>query len=288
MIEAVLLYNPAAGGSELSPRRLQRLCETLYRSGIRSQPVMSTPVQESLPSLDGKQLLIVYGGDGTIHEAIKEAIYWKVPMALLPAGTVNVLARELKLPRNLGQALEVVIRGKPRRIHLGKGGDAYFHLMAGVGLDAYLIRQLDPRLKQIFGATSYWITGLTSFWKYPIRRFEVDMDGVTYRATFAVIANARSYAGQLLITPHASVYEDCLDVCLFTGTHRARFFAYLLGAFRGKHIDYPDVIYRKTRSVRVAGEEPLSVQMDGEVVGQIPMEFSSFPEGVEIVLPSPG
>ncbi len=285
MIEAVLLYNPAAGRSELSARRLQRLCEKLYRNGIRSQPVMTSPHQRWASTLEGKQLLIVYGGDGTIHEAIREAVHWKVPVALLPGGTVNILARELSIPRNLERALEVIAGGKPRRIHLGKSGHDYFHLMAGVGLDAHLIRQLDPRLKRMFGTMSYWISGLISFWKYPMPRFEVDLDGETYPGTFVVIANARSYGGQLLITPHASVYEDCLDVCLFTGP-RSRFFAYLLGSFQGKHIHYSDVIYRKAHCVRVSGDASIQVQMDGELVGHIPMEFASFPAGVEVVTPT--
>lgn len=287
MIEAVLVYNSAAGRLRLSQKRLKLLCETLYRNGIHSQLTATSPYPSSAPSLnlEGKELLIVYGGDGTIHEVLKEAVRWKVPIALLPGGTANVLARELGIPRNLERATEVVARRRLCRIHLGKANGAYFHSMAGVGLDGYLINQLDDRLKEVFSTTAYWITALTSFWKYPLPSFELSLDGETHRATFAVIGNARNYGGHLFITPHASVHEDCFDVCLFTAPHRLRFLIYLLGVFRGNHIQYPDVIYRKARNVRVFGDDAILVQTDGDVLGNIPMEFSSYSEGVQVVVP---
>lgn len=287
MTEAVLLYNPAAGRLRLSQRRLNLLCETLYRKGIRSKLTATSPPGQSAPllNLEGKQLLIVYGGDGTINQALEEAVRWRVPIAVLPGGTVNVLARELRIPLTLERALEVVVRGKLSRIHLGKANHTYFHLMAGIGPDGFLISQVNKRLKEVFSAASYWITGLTQFRKYPLHPFELNLDGEAYRATFAVIGNARSYGGQLLITPQASVYENCFDVCLFTANRRLRFVNYLLAALRGNHIGYPDVIYRKVRNVQVSGDDSIPVQMDGDVMGHIPMEFSSYNEGVQVVTP---
>ena len=287
MIEALLLYNPVAGRSPLTLQRLKNLREKLDRSGIRTQAFASYPERKSAPSfhLENKELLLVYGGDGTIHDAIQEAVKWKIPVGLLPGGTVNGLARELEIPQNLDQAIEVVARKKLHKIYLGKANGEFFHMMAGIGLDGYVINQLDLRLKKALGVSSYWIAGLTFFWKYPLKEFELTLDGENHRATFAVIGNGRLYGGQLLITPKASVNEDMLDVCMFTSKNRLRFFKYLGGAFNGRHVNYPDVFYRKSQEVRVSGDKTILVQMDGEVVGRIPMTFSTYREGIEIIVP---
>lgn len=287
MIEAVLFYNPEAGRFPLSERRLKRLLENLYRYGLRAKAVPSSPGRRPGAALDlkDKELLIVYGGDGTVHAALKEAVFWRVPIAILPAGTVNILARELGLPADPERALPVAVRGKPQRVNLGKAGGEYFHLMAGIGPDGYIINRVDSRLKRLLGTGAYWVAGLIHFWRYPLRPFRIEIDGQSFEATFAVVGNTSNYGGRLLITPRASLFDDGLDVCLFTSTRRSRFVRYLWGAVWGNHIHYPDVIYRKAKRIRVEGDESILVQMDGEVIGSLPMEFSSFPEGVEIMVP---
>lgn len=287
MTEAVFLYNPVAGRFPLSEKRLKLLRERLYCSGIRTQAVATFPNGHLGPALDlsQKELLVVYGGDGTIHQAIPEAVRWKVPLALLPGGTANVLAKELGVPSKIERALDVVARRKTQRIYLGRANGSFFHLMAGIGLDAYIIGRLSGRLKRATGVAAYWWAGLTSFWRYPLKPFELRMNGQTYQPTFAVIGNARSYGGQLFLTPQASVYEPCLDVCMFLTRNRIRFFEYLLAAFQGRHLRFPEVIYGKAATVQAAGDESIFVQMDGELVGHLPRDFSIFSEGIEVVVP---
>lgn len=287
MTEAVFLYNPVAGRFPLSERRLKLFREKLYCSGIRTKAVATFPNGHLGPPLDlsKKELLVVYGGDGTIHQAIQEAVRWKVPLALLPGGTANVLAKELGIPSKMERALDVVARRKVQRIYLGQANGSFFHLMAGIGLDAYIIGRLSGRLKRATGVAAYWYAGLTRFWQYPLKPFELRIDGEARQPTFAVIGNARNYGGQLLLTPQASVYEPCLDVCMFLTQNRFRFIEYLLGAFQGRHVSYPEVIYRKAATVQATGEESILVQMDGELVGHLPKEFSIFSEGIEVIVP---
>ena len=304
MTEAVLLYNPAAGRFPLSQKRLRLLLQSLRQHGIKAEPVRtrlpSRAVSESEPDsteplqptppdsgldLAGKGRLIVYGGDGTLHEAFRLAAPWDIPVALLPAGTANVLARELGIPLRLEDALPIAASGTVRKIYLGEGSGRYFHLMAGIGLDADVIARVPPGLKKTLGIGAYWLTGLVAFWNCPIRPLHVTLDGTEWEASFAVIANAQRYGGHLLMAPHASVYEECLDVCLFTSKRKTRFLHYLWGVLRRSHLDYPDVVYRKVQRVEVAGDPSVPVQMDGELVGNLPMSFSVFSRGVQIVVP---
>ncbi len=282
--KALLLYNPVSGRLRLSARRLNRLVERIHGMGVEAEVVPSQTVPTPL-NLENKDLLIVLGGDGTIHSALPEAVRWKVPLALLPSGTANVLASELGIPRHPDRALRLIRSGRLRRIHLGRGDARYFHLMAGIGVDGYVLRQTSPRLKRTLGTFSYWWAGMRHFWTAPLQPFEIRLDDRAYPATFAVISNCRYYGGQLLMAPRATVFENCLDVCLFNSQNRLRFIQYLLGSVRGGHIHYPDVIYQKVTRIEVLGDSRIPVQMDGDVIGNAPMCFDSFEEGVEILCP---
>ena len=287
MISAVFLYNPVAGRFPLSRRRRNTLLEYLYCHDIRCEVVSSRPARDQAPWLDlkGKDLLIVYGGDGTLHQALSEVVKHKVPVALLPAGTTNVLARELRIPRDPQRALPLVVRRKLKRIYLGQGDGEYFHLMAGIGLDGDAISRIKTTLKQDWGMSAYYLATAISLLKYPMLPFDVELEGETHRGTFAVIGNTRSYGGHLLVPPEASLEENSLDVCLFTGSGRGRYLAYILGAISGRHIHYPDVLYRKVRHVSISADPSIPIQMDGDLVGHGSIEFSSYGEGIEVVVP---
>ncbi len=298
MSTALLLYNPAAGRFPLSEKRLKALLKTLYDYGIRAETAITQPSQETSLNLENKDLLIIYGGDGTLHEAIPEAVKWQVPVALLPAGTTNVLARELGIPRDPERALSLVPRRKLQRIHLGQGdwGQAredlspisrrrYFHLMAGIGFDGDVISRTGQHVKKALGMTAYWLAAHISLLKYPMTPFELSLEGEVHQGTFAVIGNARKYGGELHLTPKASVQENCLDVCLFTSQQRWRYLLYLWGVLSGRHLSYPDVLYRKVQHLKVSSDRPVPIQMDGELIGHSPMEFSSCREGLEVVVP---
>ena len=206
-------------------------------------------------------------------------------MAILPAGTANVLARELSIPRDPDRALRLLRGGRRTRIRLGKSGQNYFHLMAGIGLDSHIIDQISPGLKRRFGVGSYWLAGLRALRNLPLQPFEIYLDDRPVEATFAVISNSRYYGGHLLLTPAADVTEDCLDVCLFTSRDRSRYLSYLLGALTGRHVRLSYVHYLKAREISVRGEAYIPVQMDGEVMGTLPMDFEVARRSVEVFVP---
>ena len=287
MTSAILVYNPAAGQFALSRRRLQILLESLLQHGIQAKAVASRPADLSPRSLDltGFELLVVYGGDGTLHHVIGDAVRYGVPVALLPAGTENVLARELGIPMDPERAVAVAARRKLQKLHLGTSNGRFFHLMTGIGLDGDVISRLREPWKRRVGPGAYWVAGLASLFKYQFPRFTVHLDGACHEATFAVIANARGYGGQLQITPRASLGDDHLDVCLFTSRSSFRYMYYLLGVLSGQHIHYPDVVYRKVTRLEIDAHESVPVQMDGEQVSGGRMEFNVSDVGLEVVVP---
>ena len=287
MTEALLFYNPIAGRRPLYKERLEQLVECFRREGVACTAVASIPGASACPAVDlaGKELVIVYGGDGTIHQALQFVVPAGLRLAILPAGTVNVLARELGLPRSLDEALAVAVRGRAKRIRLGESGGRYFHLMAGIGLDGVVIENVSRRLKGRIGVGAYWVSGLISFWKYRLDPFPVILDGIRYDATFAVVANARNYGGSLILAPSANLEDPYLVVCLFHGRRRRRYIRYLLTAFKGTHVRLPDVTCLKVRTVEVPATRDLPVQMDGDVVGRLPVSIRVYDPGVHVIVP---
>ena len=290
MTRALLLINPVSGRRPVGEGGGKALQERLSRIGVDCEVVYTRNESRPVPRLDlsDKDLLIVYGGDGTVHQALGQAVEADCPMALIPAGTANVLVIETGIPRDLEGALQVIEGGCRRTIHLGRADGCFFHLMAGIGLDGYVIERVAPRLKRWFGALAYWIAGFQSLWSYPLPEFELSLDGRTHRATFAVVSNASNYGGRLIMAPRASLFEQCLDVCLFTSRRRGRFLTYLWGALSGRHIRYPDVVYRKVQRVEVSGDGSIPIQMDGELVGQVPMSFTIAPAALDLLVPETG
>ena len=289
MKRAVLLHNPYSGRIPVSERRLYRIVEAVHGLGLEVKTVVSRPLGESLPNgeFDGADVLIVQGGDGTIHSALPVAADRNIPLALLPSGTANVLARELKIPRDPQRAVRLLREGRRARMYLGSSGSHYFHLMAGIGLDSHIIQKATPTLKKSFGVASYWMAGLLAYPDLPLVPFQVRFSDEVHEATFAVVANSRYY-GHLVVTPSASVLENHLDICLFKAGNRARFLQYLLAILRGTHLRYPDVLCRKADQVEIVGDPSIAVQMDGEVVGNLPMNLKLSGRSVEIFVPGTG
>jgi diacylglycerol kinase (ATP) len=160
--------------------------------------------------------------------------------------------------------------------------------MAGIGLDAHVIEHVRPIMKKHLGVAAFWVAGLASFWTYPLTALDVEADGDMLKATFLVIANVRNYGGHLKIAPSASPLVPGLDICLFSSTHRASYLRYLSGVLMKRHVHYPDVVYRRVDRIAVRGDSSVMVQMDGEVVGRLPMEFKSGSAAVEVLVPPAG
>ncbi|MGH7375780.1 MAG: diacylglycerol/lipid kinase family protein, partial [Candidatus Rokuibacteriota bacterium] len=205
--------------------------------------------------------------------------------AVWPGGTSNVLARELGLPGSLDLLADVIATGRMRRVSVGRAGERYFLLMAGVGLDADVVRAVHPGLKRLTGEGAYWMAGLRQLTDWHPIHFLVETEGAQHRATFAVVANAPSYGGGLRFAPEASMDDDLLDVCLFDSTQRHRFARYLAAAFSGSHLGMPGVTYLKTRRAVVHGDESRFVQVDGELHGPLPVRFECVPAALSLVVP---
>ena len=233
----------------------------------------------------GAWTIVVHGADGTVNEAMQPLVGRTIPLGVWPGGTANVLARELGLPRDLEGAAAIISAGRVRRVSVGRADGRYFLLMAGVGLDAALVRAVRPGLKRLIGQGAYWAAGLEQFVRWRPRRFVVEADGSRAEATFAILANAASYAAGLRLTPAARMESEFLDVCLFDWHERTRFLRHFFAVFSGAHLRLPGVTHLRARRAAVHGDDRTWVQVDGDLLGRLPMTFECVPEALSLIVP---
>jgi len=287
-LRAICIYNQHAGRAlaSLDDVRLQlghQGYEVEFKSTAYPLHAIELARQAAADNVD---LVIAAGGDGTVNEVACGLALSPVPIAVLPCGTSNVLAKELGIPNRISDAVNLIGRSKPTRIALGKGDGRYFVNMAGVGVDAQIVYELNAKMKQTLGEVGFWLAALRHWsTRYRLASFSVNVDGKTEQATFAIISRVGWYAGGVKITSNADLRSDQFDVCIFKGTSRLDYLRYLSGVLSGTHPDFHDVIYARGILVRMTAEHQIRVQMDGELAGTLPMVFEFVPDALTLLIP---
>jgi len=297
---ALVIFNPATG-----PHRRQRMAELeaarriLAASGItaRLSPTLAPGVASDLASQatrSGEELVIACGGDGTINEVANGLAGSQVPLAILPAGTANVLAKELGVPRSIPRAARLIPSGKLQRIALGlasspelAGGRRYFVCVAGAGPDGSMIYGVNQRMKQGVGAAAYWLEGLRHLFIYRMATFEVIAEGRKLEATFVTVSRTKNYAGPFRITTAADLYRPEFEVAVFTNRSRLRYLVHVPAVWLGLHRKMRDILFFSAEHVacRPGDNGPVYVQIDGEAAGRLPIEFRIVPDALTLVVP---
>lgn len=294
-----LISNPNAGrGGRRRAAQVERFCELLRGRGIDVE-VLSTSAPHDATRLAAEAVqsgiaeVVVSGGDGTINEALQGLIEKRVRLGIWPAGTANVLARELLLPFDAEGAAEVIAAEATRRIYAGcatedeSGARRYFFLMAGIGLDASVVERVRPRLKRRVGEGAYWASGLEHLLRWQPVPFEIEIEGQTYPATFVTLGRAAHYGGGISVTPQARLDEPEFEICVVNSHSRLRFLQLLTQGMRrwnGIRRETETVRYVQATHARATGGGA-RVQVDGELIGQLPMTFEIVPTPIEVFAP---
>src|ERR1041384_6511367 len=293
--KATLISNPKTGRYAARRRPVQALAAQLESLGVKvdlrltSRPGDATEIA-ARAARNGTSDVIVAGGDGTINEAIQGLAGTNARLAIIPRGTGNVLARELGLPLDDEQALKIAAQGKSRQIYLGLSIDEttnerrHFVLMAGIGLDASVVGRVQPKLKKRIGKAAFWISGLSHLADWNPRPFILEINGHKYTSTFAAIGKAAKYGGDLAITPGARLDQPEFEICIIDTRSRLRYLHLLSQAMRnGMPRNTSEVQFVKATAVKAHGDA--HVQIDGELIGHLPMRFEIAPHSLEIIVP---
>lgn len=291
---AVLISNPRSGrGGERRLREVQRFCELLKKRNVTVE-VLHTRGPNHAEHLardavsGGARQVIVSGGDGTVNEALQGLVGTDARLAVWPAGTANVLARVLRLPFGIEPLVEVIARGHTQPMYPGcavserTGERRYFCLMAGIGLDASIVRAVRPAMKRRIGKAAFWYSGLGHLARWRPVPFTLEIEGESFPATFAAVGKGPLYGGDLSITPHARLDQPEFEICLINSHSRLRYLRLLSSAMRGGMRE-TGAAARLVSATRARADGPALVQLDGELVGQLPMSFETAPRPIEVV-----
>jgi diacylglycerol kinase (ATP) len=236
----------------------------------------------------GFDVVCAMGGDGTVNETLNGLAGGRIPLAIIPIGTVNVLAMELGVPLDPPDAVRLLETGSISSIDLGLANDRYFGLMAGVGMDAAVVASLHPGLKRALKEAAFAVQGITHYLATDDPRIRVSTRERTVEGYFAVFGNSSSYAGGFGITPLADMRDGLLDVCVLKDKSFVSTVTYWTAALLNAHVKHPKVEYFRTREASVTcvdeGREVL-VQTDGEIAGSLPLTCRIVPQALRVVVP---
>jgi diacylglycerol kinase (ATP) len=240
----------------------------------------------------GADLVIAAGGDGTINEVAEGMIHSHVPLAILPGGTANVLAMEMRVGRKLERVAERLSEFRPRRISVGRltasGGQVsrHFLLMAGIGLDAHIVYHVNASLKARTGKLAYWVAGGTLLGRR-LPSFQVEMGGQTRSCSFALVSKVRNYGGDFEIARNVRLFDDQFETVLFEGNTSLGFVKYLAGMLFNRLSGMKGVTILRADRVKLSCAESrdIYIQIDGESAGQLPAEIRIVPDALTLLLP---
>ncbi len=222
----------------------------------------------------GADVVVAAGGDGTVRVVCAEMAGTGVPVGVVPAGTGNLLARNLGIPLGRDQALEVVLHGRDRAIDLvqikGDGLEATrFAVMAGMGLDAAIMAGAPDAMKRRMGWPAYVVAGMRHL-RYPAVRVTISVDGsepVHRKARTVLVGNVGSLTAGIPLLPDARIDDGVLDVVVIA-PRRVVGWLSLLWRVLTRHPRIDERLDRYTgRSVVVTAATSTPRQLDGDIVG---------------------
>ena len=312
MKKGTLIYNPVAGRRPAGrEREVRRAAGLLRQAGLEielaptARPDMAHELAQAAVA-NGADVVLACGGDGTINEVINGLALSRVPLGILPGGTANIVARELRLPLNPVRAARQLLRWTPHRIALGRARweeaqagppngelafqscSRYYISVAGIGYDAEIVNKLSSRLKNNFGVAGYVMEAFRQLVCYSFPRFSCRLDGQERQGTFAVIHRTRLYAGWLHLAPSAGLFHPRFAVCSFPSRSRLRYLLYALAVLARQHLHLRGVSLDRCTEVVCTPVDtfaPIRFELDGELAGAIPAKFEIVPDALTLLVP---
>jgi YegS/Rv2252/BmrU family lipid kinase len=294
---ARLLFNPNAGKIRRTDRGVLKIAlRHLRLEGHQVELVPSegpgtAGVVARRVAKQGADLIIVAGGDGTINEVANGLVDMDVPLALLPGGTANVLASELGIS-DWTHALESFSESVIARVPVGcvefpNGRTRHFLMMAGAGLDARMVAEVQPALKRTLGKLAYWVAGFSQVWR-PLPQIEVQTNDRSFQTSFALLSKVRNYGGDLEIAPTVRLTDPDIEAVLFEGRLTLRYVSHLLRIVTrtlpnsgGVHI-----LRGKEFNLVPLSRQHIHIQVDGEPVGYLPARVRLASSSLRFMLPA--
>jgi diacylglycerol kinase (ATP) len=246
---------------------------------------------------EGFEAVVAAGGDGTLNEVLNGIGdvpngFEQARLGVLPLGTVNVFARELRIPMKLDAAWQIILGAKEARIDLpfaesspeGSPSRRWFAQLAGAGLDARAIELVDWRLKKKFGPLAYVYAGCKALLeKKPLL---MASNGVSkFDGQLVLIGNGRLYGGSFATFAEAQMDDGKLDVCIFPRTNLLTLLRCAVPLLCAGKLPEGAVRRFQAEEFTLSSSAPASFELDGELTGRVPVKFGVVRRGLRVLVP---
>ncbi|OKH23419.1 lipid kinase [Chroogloeocystis siderophila 5.2 s.c.1] len=293
---ACLIFNPVAGqsNSEQDLATIKSMLEPEFDLDIR----MTTPEQDADEIAkeaveQGVQIIIASGGDGTLSAAAEAVVGTGIPLGVISRGTANAFATALGIPATIPAACQTILDGKTRVVDAAYCNGRPMVLLAGVGFEAETVERADREAKNRFGMLAYVLAGIQELRNLESfeTRIETEDKVITLNAAAVTVANAAPPTSVLAQGPAELLIDDgLLDVTIVapTNTMSAIAAAYnlLQSAYSGEVANRPDTGFLRAKSIKIFTNPPQKVVVDGELVGNTPINVECVPGGLTIIVPA--
>lgn len=209
-------------------------------------------------------LIVAVGGDGTVNEVLQAVVHSDIPLAIVPTGSGNGLARHCGIPIEIDKAVELIVQGHLKSIDIGKANDTYFISNAGVGFDAYVCNQIKQTNSR--GLKMYIREVIKNYFTYKADTYHIQADQVTLNegAYFLNVANGKEFGYGFQIAPDASIQDGMLDMILVKKINIFNGAKFVWDGWNKNLMNNAHCIYLKANKIIIKSKNMHYYQTDGD------------------------
>jgi diacylglycerol kinase (ATP) len=299
---ARLIVNPAAGAGKTAKKwpQIMGLLKSLglhFEHDLTEAPGHAIELAKAA-ARKGYELVVSVGGDGTINEIVNglhdSGSIGDVMLGFVGTGTGGDYIRTIGIPRHHEASCQRLLNPRKLAVDLGmveyrnngQTAKRLFVNFAGLGFDAEIVRATTQKYKALGSVPSYLMGLLTTLMLYRNHEVSLELDGKKeHRKVCAVMmSNGKYGGGSMLVAPHADPMDGLLDVLIIDDLSKPDLLWSLPRIYRGTHLTHPKVTWQRARDVYIQPRQPLSLQADGELLGESPARFTVLPAALNIVV----
>ena len=302
MPSARLIVNPAAGAGRTA-KKWPHIKEILKNAGLRFEhDITEAPGHaiELAKSAVGKgyKLVVSVGGDGTINEIVN-GIYASggikdIELGIIGTGTGSDYIRTIGVSRQYQESCHHLLNPIKKSVDLGvveflgngQSSKRIFANFAGLGFDAEVVRATTRKFKNFGGKPAYLMGLLSTFMTYKNRIIHLTIDGQKEdrKICTIVMSNGKYGGGSMLIAPDADPCDGLFDVLIIGDVSKPDLLWSLPRIYKGTHLTHPKVTLKRAKVVEIFADNKMSIQADGDLVGEAPARFSVLPSALNILI----
>jgi|Deesub1362A_J573_1020465.scaffolds.fasta_scaffold01140_8 YegS/Rv2252/BmrU family lipid kinase len=292
--KAKVILNPVSNHGET--KKIVPKIKALLKSRIPFEAALTKKPKDAVEiakEAKGFDLLIVVGGDGTVHEAVNGLLASKnreTALAVIPSGSGNDFAKMIGMPKKIPLAVERILEGKVKYVDVGKINESYFVNSLGIGFDArvaHLTNKIKNEVKK--SGLLLYLTSLFQILRKDFHTHEVQIsidEGVLKSKNITLIAAnmGKTYGGGFKITPLARNDDGYIDVCVVDSLTRNQILLRLPFVILGKHLWMKKVHYYKARKLIIKSKKELPAHLDGELIKTREFTVKIIPRALKVVV----